>query len=151
MKKKHKRLLVDIASVLMSLTGGVLFVAQNVTAIPMIPAEWSDKWALLVIISGILNKTGQSLISQFEPEKPNARSNKSTDDHATNSDSAASDARPDHPGPNGAGSYAGLHTSTAEPSQPGPLTPGRTSRESGPVASGRATTSTTTQPSGALD
>lgn len=74
MKRKWKRTVVAIISITMSLSGAVLYIAHDITNIPLVPKQWSDKWALLVILAGILNKAGQSIISHLEPETPNARS-----------------------------------------------------------------------------
>lgn len=74
MTRKHKRTLISLTSILMSLSGGVLYVAHDITHVSVVPDTWSDKWAILVILAGILNKAGQSIINHLTPEKPNARS-----------------------------------------------------------------------------
>ena len=120
MRHKWKRSIVAIVSIIMSLSGGVLYIAHDIVNIPPVPKEWSDKWALLVILAGILNKAGQSIISHLSPEKPNARSNSKpnlrpkADTHADSDTPPIANSRPrrpnshsaTHPNPNSNASFS---------------------------------------------
>lgn len=66
MTKKQKRLIVDIASVAVAIAGGLLAMANEITSIKGIPGELSDKWPLVLVLSTIINRIGQAVITKLE-------------------------------------------------------------------------------------
>lgn len=65
MSKKTKRIIVDVVSIAVAATGGVLAVANEITAIQGIPGEWSNKWPLILVLSTLVNRVGQSIITKL--------------------------------------------------------------------------------------
>lgn len=66
MSKKQKRVLIDLISIGVAGTGGILAIANEISAIPGIPGGLSDKWPLVLVFSTLINRVGQSIITKLE-------------------------------------------------------------------------------------
>jgi|RhiMetdeSRZDD1v2_1073273.scaffolds.fasta_scaffold801778_3 hypothetical protein len=68
MSKKSLRLLTDLLSALVALSGGLLYVADEVRAINAIPAHLANAWGLVLVLATVINRVGQAVITRFLPE-----------------------------------------------------------------------------------